>query len=53
MCRSGGSLGQIPKPGHLQTRGFCVHPGSLPPLSSEGIHVPPAIERWCLSFGGI
>ena len=29
MRRSGGSLGQIPKPGHLQARGFCVHPGSL------------------------
>ena len=33
MCRSGGSLGQIPKPGHLQTRGFCVHPGSLDPFN--------------------
>ena len=48
------SAGLIPKPGHLQMQaGFWVHPGFLTPLSSEGIHVPPAIERWCLSFGGI
>ena len=48
MRRSGGSLGQIPKPGHLQTRGFCVHPGSLTPLSLEGIHVSPATSRGVL-----
>ncbi|KXT37610.1 hypothetical protein HMPREF3036_00609 [Sutterella sp. KLE1602] len=36
MCRSGGSLGQIPKPGHLQARGFCVHPGSLTHNQQKG-----------------
>jgi len=27
------TLRRIPKPGHLQTRGFCVHPGSLDPFN--------------------
>jgi len=54
------------KPGHLQARGFCVHPGSLPHSLTnqpEGIHVPPATSMWrspsaaseCLFsfFGGV
>nr|DAS38782.1 MAG TPA: hypothetical protein [Caudoviricetes sp.] len=51
MRRSGGSLGQIPKSGHLQTRGFCVHPGSLTP-SSESIHTLPDARRAAGSLPG-